>query len=811
LTEIDGNSISTPLGIMLDKGLQPAPNWWLDGAECGSDGGGSETFSDVGRLAQKAEKEGPDGKKEPEEKSASMFCGEIVLVASRVASAEPSSEAPSCSSSPSTAEPAIEIETSRTYTVPFSAAVCESSFSAYTIPALEVPSSPESSQASLYSDIQSVTSSEPSKRSSSSSSSIASTSLRYTVGTSKSSVASALVSCPLLQMDFGTSCEVQTSMTRELVISNDSDIPLVSSCEVVFDCCPWQAWVCLVDTETGEEIAMGGHPTKPVTLPMIPSLSTRTFQLVINLAEPADFSLDLLFSNVNNPSNLVVLKATGSCPSLKASDNVLHILSGPLIDFGDVVRGVTTRQLLLLKNSGDTTLEVVLGKETGVDAKFVFGGVKGDELDDEDAADHREGDLIGANGVGGGLGAGRRPDLLDRPSLGANFFSKPTYSSSTTSSSGAPSTNAVPLLHPKPTAIDGLPPMPHSSIGAPSASAPPTATQTSMPLSYPIPARADEASVPNSSAPSVSAHSSSSSRPSSRASTNTASRRNFLDLDDSDAPSQTSESAPYNPSSIVSAISSSRPSPAASALMEPPRRPTWNQTPSHANANQIEELLLRPGVEYRVYVSYTPCRIVPTISSSPDPGSLVPSFFRVTLDYSNSSSSSSVGVTTSRTRPQSRRTVIPCHSRECSSLIKVAPSVLDLGTVVVGSNKQSSIEVENLGDLTAKCEFRFISKVLSAGRIFFTIRRSASQICSLAVWKLLIELAVFLPAPREKVVEKIDFCPRRINAEYSKQLNVRNLSDRSNGELSFCLRVSLASLTYLVGSSFRSNGRDPSL
>jgi hypothetical protein len=144
-------------------------------------------------------------------------------------------------------------------------------------------------------------------------------------------------------------------------------------------------------------------------------------------------------------------------------------------------------------------------------------------------------------------------------------------------------------------------------------------------------------------------------------------------------------------------------------------------------------------------------------------------------------------------------------------LIKVAPSVLDLGTVVVGSNKQSSIEVENLGDLTAKCEFRFISKVLSAGRIFFTIRRSASQICSLAVWKLLIELAVFLPAPREKVVEKIDFCPRRINAEYSKQLNVRNLSDRSNGELSFCLRVSLASLTYLVGSFFRSNGRDPSL
>lgn len=74
-------------------------------------------------------------------------------------------------------------------------------------------------------------------------------------------------------------------------------------------------------------------------------------------------------------------------------------------------------------------------------------------------------------------------------------------------------------------------------------------------------------------------------------------------------------------------------------------------------------------------------------------------------------------------------------------------------------SRSSSISISNLSDLPAKIELRFISKVLSASRIFITI------------------------PPRESTTEKIDFFPRRINPHYTKQLNVRSLLDRSKDQM----------------------------
>lgn len=64
-----------------------------------------------------------------------------------------------------------------------------------------------------------------------------------------------------------------------------------------------------------------------------------------------------------------------------------------------------------------------------------------------------------------------------------------------------------------------------------------------------------------------------------------------------------------------------------------------------------------------------------------------------------------------------------------------------------------------MSDLPAKIELRFISKVLHAQRHFFTI------------------------PPRQTTVERIDFFPRRINPQYTKQLNVRSLLDRSKDQM----------------------------
>lgn len=101
---------------------------------------------------------------------------------------------------------------------------------------------------------------------------------------------------------------------------------------------------------------------------------------------------------------------------------------------------------------------------------------------------------------------------------------------------------------------------------------------------------------------------------------------------------------------------------------------------------------MRPGTEYRVWLSYTPSQDVPLFV---DPGSLVATTFRVTLDYSPSSpatvstTSSSRGALGSRSSKSAyrRRKIIPCTASVCSAGIKVTPSILDFGQVTVGSSK----------------------------------------------------------------------------------------------------------------------------
>jgi hypothetical protein len=165
--------------------------------------------------------------------------------------------------------------------------------------------------------------------------------------------------------------------------------------------------------------------------------------------------------------------------------------------------------------------------------------------------------------------------------------------------------------------------------------------------------------------------------------------------------------------------------------------------------NQIEELTMRPGTEYRVFAMYRPTRDLenpPAIA-----GALRASSFKVFLDSAPSSQ---------RSRGYPSRKVIHCHAESCTSIISITSgNLIDFGEVTVGACKTTTIQIENLSALSARVEISAISKVLMTAR------------------------QVIIIPPYESVSERVDFFPRRINNKYEKQVFIRNLLNRTNNQV----------------------------
>ncbi|TKY85422.1 hypothetical protein EX895_005584 [Sporisorium graminicola] len=171
----------------------------------------------------------------------------------------------------------------------------------------------------------------------------------------------------------------------------------------------------------------------------------------------------------------------------------------------------------------------------------------------------------------------------------------------------------------------------------------------------------------------------------------------------------------------------------------------------HAQSNQLEELMLRPGGEYRVFVSYRPERVAWDADFSG--GRLVEKTFRISLDYSRAK------LANMRSRGGRERRTVICHSRTCTSFISIAPKMIDLGDVQVGTRKSANISVTNRSELTARVDLRFVSKVLSMYRD---------------------EVAI----PALQTVElKVESFPRRVNETYRKQITVANLLNRQGDQI----------------------------
>ena len=511
-----------------------------------------------------------------------------------------------------------------------------------------------------------------------------------------------------LEVDFGPDSIVGGQYHRDILLVNRSEVELVWSTAVVNARNKDAVWFSLRDLDS-ENVFGVDTSSQPVPLP---PLSSRHLRLELRVRQPlAEFDFDFILSNVNQPGNVVTCHAVGSGVA-EASDSALKILSETHVNFGEVCDGVWSRRVVTCKNTGDRPLDVRFSATPGHDVVFRLAGVAGDDMDEElpTGSLRHVRSTHGSDKRGTSIEPRRGRDMSSsrKSSRGASPASSIGRESSSVGDEGSPSLSAQ--LHADLSrhlgALDG-----------------PIAVSRSLP------ADSDKASSGGRDP----------SQPPSRGLSRVTSRTSSY-LHHASAESDEDDDLE---SKFLSSDLSTSPSMESSSLAE---------VADKAMPNQIEELTMRPGTEYRILLLYRPAR--DTVNPPEIAGALRESSFRVYLDATSSSRSS-----------PSRRT-LKCSAKSCTSLISITSGgKIDFGEVTVGASKTATISISNLSALSARVEIAAISKVLSANRNVIVI------------------------PPFESVEERIEFFPRRINEKYEKQIFVRNLLNRANGELSALCRA----------------------
>ena len=423
--------------------------------------------------------------------------------------------------------------------------------------------------------------------------------------------------------------------------------------------------------------------SQPVPLP---ALSSRHLRLEMRVKAPIEeYEFDFVISNVHSSGNTVTCRAIGSA-HMDTADQSLKVTSGMNLDFGQISDGIWAKKLITCKNTGSKPLDVRFSASLGYDVLFRLAGVAGYDMDeDEDARPHPR-----RQTSGDALSrASTRDDTRGRKAQPAR---PPSRAASVASSNDQPSESS---------------------------------------------SRGVLESGPRGDASSSGKHASG---PPSRSLSRVTSRSSYRYHKENDSDEEEVE-PPFFGAADPALHTPPTSSPASSSA------PLAELSNEKEKTDQIEELTLRPGTEYRILVSYRPAR---DTSNPPHiAGVFRQSSFKVFLDSNPSAKASS-----------KFRRVINCTAESCTSIIDISSGKrIDFGEVTVGASKSTTVNIKNLSALSARVEIAAISKVLHANR------------------------NVIIIPPFEAVEEKIDFFPRRINEHYEKQIFVRNLLNRANDQL----------------------------
>ncbi|KAG2207015.1 hypothetical protein INT47_008484 [Mucor saturninus] len=161
--------------------------------------------------------------------------------------------------------------------------------------------------------------------------------------------------------------------------------------------------------------------------------------------------------------------------------------------------------------------------------------------------------------------------------------------------------------------------------------------------------------------------------------------------------------------------------------------------------DKIEDMLLKPGVEQTISVSYRPLKDAP---SSVNAGQFQRQNFNIVLEYRPNKSA----------KPKELK-LIQCKAKTCTSFVKVTPQVIDFGDTDVGTQKSIPVKIINQSDICAHVELVFESKVLNCTQ-----------------GELLIK-------PKSTVDLKLDIYPRKVNHAYKRQITLMNYLNRDNDQI----------------------------
>jgi len=632
----------------------------------------------------------------------------------------------------------------------------------------------------------------------------------------------------LITLDFGD-IFVGQSMEMEVYLQNQSQIDMF-----------WQARlddadnmlhtppVTLSDDDNAVEAITSAddHPFKPYSLS---EGSMKRIKIAMSPSEPCrDYEQVITFTNMHNAGNNIRVLVRANMLG-EARDDALSILSGDFVDFGDCAGGHWTRQLLVLRNNCEQILDVHFNVEKGIEANFQLAELA--QRHSEDQLVQQEPPML--NGYASSSLASTSESEESEREKGAasvagntsspsssNFFLSDLQNNSALELARTPTANpqvGPPMEEPPFFALPGqdskgkrrdkrgdddddndvdassVASQAGSIPGSPSRGAPVQLSKGlvlepfSQPSSYLSDVASSEGEKESShqSRPSSDAHSS---RPPSRGLLSQF-RADFDRHGDEASSVRSDVTAISGDSRLGPFLASSSHAGGSNSSQTDRGRLVRNagavalsglRNVEQAHGNQLEELILRPGAEYRVIVSYRPPKGQP--DEEYKEGRLIEKTFRLLLDYARSKSS---GV---RSRGGRERKSVQCRIRTCTSFISVSPKMIDFGAANVGTRKSANFTVTNHSELTARVDLRFVSKVLSMYRDEISI------------------------PPLQSLELRVDFFPRRVNNSYRKQVTVANLLNRSNDEI-FEVRsknvdekkVSFHSLFYRILTSSGSN------
>jgi hypothetical protein len=355
-----------------------------------------------------------------------------------------------------------------------------------------------------------------------------------------------------LLIDFGGDPVVGNEYHRDILLVNRSEIELVWNTAVVNSRSKDSVWFSLRDLDS-ENVFGVDHSSQPVPLP---SLSSRHLRLELHVKSPVtDFDFDFVLSNIHQSGNTVTCRAIGSGQA-EGSDDSLKIVSGNTLDFGQIHDGAWAKRMITCKNAGDRPLDVNFSATEEYEVVFRLAGVAGDDMDEE---------LVERKGREKTISAGTVTELKKDHVSSLKSTSRPSSPSKSRDESARGS--------------DG-----HSV--------------SEFLFKQLTGGRSETSNGGSGSVLSVGQSNRDHSRPPSRALSRVTSRTSSHRYHSSAESDEEEEKAPP--------FFRGEPVPSAPNATSSPERTNLPDAADRTVPNQIEEITMRPGTEYRIFVLYRP-------------------------------------------------------------------------------------------------------------------------------------------------------------------------------------------------------------